>query len=101
MKKFIRMSYLAAGVAGLGFFAMSVLLLGVWPGLVLERQVRANSPAHPMPLTASDQRGGSVCGQGVCAYCHTQQIRFLDRDVRRFGAATLAWETIFDYPQLW
>ena len=42
-----------------------------------------------------------IYGQDGCAYCHTQQIRYLDTDVRRFGAATLAWETIFDYPQLW
>jgi cbb3-type cytochrome oxidase cytochrome c subunit len=101
MKRFIRMSYLAAGVAGLGFFAMSVLLLAVWPGRVLERQIRATSPDRPLPLTDSEQRGRTIYGQNGCAYCHTQQIRYLDRDVRRFGAATLAWETIFDYPQLW
>jgi cytochrome c oxidase cbb3-type subunit II len=101
VKPFLRMSYLAAAIGGLGFFAMSVLLLGVWPGHVLERQIRATSPAHPLPLTASEQRGRVIYGQDGCAYCHTQQIRYLDRDVRRFGAATLAWETIFDYPQLW
>jgi cytochrome c oxidase cbb3-type subunit II len=101
MKQFLRMSYLVAGVGGLGFFGMSVLLLGVWPGRVLERQIRTTSPGHPLPLTASEQRGRVIYGQNGCAYCHTQQIRYLDRDVRRFGAATLAWETIFDYPQLW
>lgn len=101
MKRLLRMSYLVAGIAGLGFFAMSVLLLGVWPGRVLERQIRSTSPEHPLPLTASEKRGRAIYGQDGCAYCHTQQIRYLDRDVRRFGAATLAWETIFDYPQLW
>jgi cytochrome c oxidase cbb3-type subunit II len=95
------MAYLVAGLGGLGFFAMSVLLLGVWPGRVLERQIRGTAPDHPLPLTASEQRGRMIYGQNGCAYCHTQQIRYLDRDVRRFGAATLAWETIFDYPQLW
>jgi cbb3-type cytochrome c oxidase subunit II len=80
---------------------MSVLLLGVWPGRVLERQIRGTSPDHPLPLTAAEERGRLIYGQDGCAYCHTQQIRYLDRDVRRFGAATLAWETIFDYPQLW
>ena len=54
-----------------------------------------------MPLTASEQRGRDFYGHNGCPYCHTQQIRYLDRDVRRFGAATLAWETIFDYPHLW
>jgi cbb3-type cytochrome c oxidase subunit II len=101
MKRFLRMSYLAAGIGGLGFFAMSILLLGVWPGHVLEQQIRETSPDHPMPLTASEQRGRVIYGRDGCAYCHTQQIRSLDRDIRRFGAATMAWETIFDYPQLW
>jgi mono/diheme cytochrome c family protein len=36
-----------------------------------------------------------------CAYCHTQQVRFADQDVTRFGAPTEAWETKYDYPQLW
>jgi cbb3-type cytochrome c oxidase subunit II len=101
MRRILRMSYLAAGIGGLGFFAMSVLLLAVWPGLVLERQIGVTSPGHPLPLTAGEQRGRAIYGQDGCAYCHTQQIRYLDGDVRRFGAATLAWETIFDYPQLW
>jgi cbb3-type cytochrome oxidase cytochrome c subunit len=101
VSRLLRMSYLAAGIAGLGFFAMSVLLLGVWPGRVLERQIRETSPDRPMPLTASEQQGRVIYGRDGCAYCHTQQIRYLDRDVRRFGAPTLAWETIFDFPQLW
>ena len=101
MSRFLRMSYLVAGVAGLGFFVMSVLLLAVWPGRVLEQQITGTSPDHPLPLTASEKRGRVIYGREGCAYCHTQQIRYLDRDVNRFGAATLAWETIFDYPQLW
>lgn len=101
MRRFLRMSYLAAGIGGIGFFAMSVLLLAVWPGAVLERQIRGTEPTHPMALTASEQRGRELYGHNGCPYCHTQQIRYVDTDVRRFGRATLAWETIFDYPQLW
>jgi cbb3-type cytochrome oxidase cytochrome c subunit/mono/diheme cytochrome c family protein len=101
MKRFLRMSYLVASVGGVGFFAMSVLLLGVWPGRVLQQQIRSTSPEHPLALTAAEQRGRIVYGQDGCAYCHTQQIRYLERDVRRFGRSTLAWETVFDYPHLW
>ena len=97
----IRMAYLAASIAGLAFFVMSVVLLGVWPGRVLERQVRAMSPERPLGLTDSEQRGRSVYGREGCAYCHTQQIRYVHTDMRRFGAPTLAWETRFDYPHLW
>jgi mono/diheme cytochrome c family protein len=36
-----------------------------------------------------------------CAYCHTQQVRYVHADMKRFGAPTLAWETRFDFPHLW
>ena len=101
MNRALRMSYLVAGLGGVGFFAMSILLLGVWPGRALENQIARTQPPHPPALTASEQRGRVIYGREGCAYCHTQQIRYLDNDVKRFGKATLAWETIFDYPQLW
>jgi cytochrome c oxidase cbb3-type subunit 2 len=85
----------------LGFFVLSVLVLGVWPGRVLEEQTRSMSPEHPLPLTASEQRGRVIYGLEGCAYCHTQQVRYVAADVARFGAPTLAWETRFDYPHLW
>ena len=99
--RFLRMSYLVASIAGVAFFVLSVLLLGVWPGRVLEEQTRKMSPDHPLGLTASEQRGRIVYSREGCAYCHTQQIRYLHADMSRFGAPTLAWETRFDYPQLW
>jgi cbb3-type cytochrome oxidase cytochrome c subunit len=95
------MSYLVAGLGGVGFFGMSILLLGVWPGRALEEQIRETQPEHPLGLTASEQSGRVIYGREGCAYCHTQQIRYLENDVKRFGKATLAWETIFDYPHLW
>lgn len=101
MNRGLRMAYVVASVAGVGFFVMSVLLLGVWPGRVLEQETRAMSPNHPLNLTASERRGRQIYGREGCAYCHTQQIRYIPSDTSRFGAATLAWETMFDYPQLW
>lgn len=95
------MAYLVAGVAGVVFFGMSVGLLGVWPGRVLAEQTQRMSPPNPLGLTAAEQRGRAVYGREGCAYCHTQQVRYVSADIRRFGAPTLAWETRFDYPQLW
>src|SRR5271169_5580595 len=100
-RRVLRMSYLVAVVAGLGFFALSVLVLGVWPGRVLEEQTRRMSPEHPLALTPGEQRGRVIYGREGCAYCHTQQVRYLRADIARFGAPTLAWETRFDYPHLW
>ncbi len=99
--KFLRMSYIVASVAGVLFFAMSVTLLGIWPGRVLEEQTRKMSPEHPLGMTASEQRGREIYSREGCAYCHTQQIRYLHTDMARFGAPTLAWETRLDYPHLW
>jgi cbb3-type cytochrome oxidase cytochrome c subunit len=95
------MSYLVASVAGVAFFVMSVALLGIWPRRVLEGQARAMAPEHVVALTASEARGRIVYAREGCAYCHTQQVRYLQTDVDRFGAPTLAWETQLDYPHLW
>jgi mono/diheme cytochrome c family protein len=95
------MAYMAASIAGVAFFVMSVALLGVWPGRVLERQVRAMSPERPLGLTVSEERGRAIYGREGCAYCHTQQVRYVHADMQRFGAPTLAWETRSDFPHLW
>jgi len=97
----LRMAYIVASIGGVGFFVLSVLLLAVWPGRVLEDETRRMSPQHPLGLTTSELRGREIYGREGCAYCHTQQIRYLQSDMARFGAPTLAWETRFDYPQLW
>ena len=99
--RILRMSYVVASVGGVLFFAMSVALLGIWPGRTLQEQTRTMSPEHPLGLSVSEQRGREIYSREGCAYCHTQQIRYLHTDMARFGAPTLAWETRFDYPQLW
>lgn len=95
------MSYLVASVAGIGFFGFSIVVLGVWPGKVLDSQIAASSPENLMSPTASEQRGRLIYGREGCGYCHTQQIRYLKADIQQFGAPTLAWETQFDIPHLW
>jgi mono/diheme cytochrome c family protein len=59
------------------------------------------APANPLGLTANEIRGRAIYASEGCAYCHTQQIRYTEADIARFGSPTLAWETQFDYPQLW
>ena len=100
-QRVLRMSYVVASVAGVAFFVMSVALLGWWPKRVLDEQTRAMGPEYVLPLSESARRGRAVYGREGCAYCHTQQIRYLHSDMARFGAPTLAWETRLDYPHLW
>jgi cbb3-type cytochrome c oxidase subunit I len=87
--------------AGAGFFALSFLALAILPGKELEDEIERVAPVTMPTLTASEQRGRVIYGREGCAYCHTQQIRSVAADVRRFGAPTEAWETKYDYPQLW
>jgi len=87
--------------AGVGFFALSFLVLAILPGKELADEIKRAAPVTIPTLTASEQRGRVIYGREGCAYCHTEQVRFLAADVRRFGAPTEAWETKYDYPQLW
>ena len=96
----LRMSYLVASVAGVAFFVMSVVWLGVWPARTLAEQARLTGPEHVVAATASEIRGRAIYAREGCAYCHSQQIRFTDADIARFGAPTLAWESRGDTPQL-
>src|SRR6266404_5385744 len=87
--------------AGVGFFALSFLVLAILPGKELADEIKRAAPVTMATLTASEQRGRVIYGREGCAYCHTEQVRSLAADVRRFGAPTEAWETRYDYPQLW
>src|ERR1700730_3336108 len=97
----VRFAHVVIFGAGVGFFALSFLVLAILPGRELEKSIEQVAPVTMPALTASEQRGRVVYGREGCAYCHTQQIRSLADDVRRFGAPTEAWETKYDYPQRW
>lgn len=98
-----RFSYVLALIfgAGVGFFALSFLVLAILPGKELADEIKQVAPVTMPVLSASEQKGRVIYGREGCAYCHTEQIRSLAADVRRFGAPTEAWETKYDYPQLW
>ena len=98
--KALRMSYIAASVAGVTFFIFSVSLLGLLPKSTLKDQIEALAPVANLELTVSEHRGRRIYAKEGCAYCHTQQIRFIDADIERFGAATLAWEDSMETPHM-
>lgn len=96
----LRMSYLVASVAGIGFFLLSVSLLGLLPHRVLEAQSRDLAPAEALALTPAELRGRDIYAREGCSYCHTQQIRYIEADIARFGAPSMAWEGRLDYPHM-
>ncbi len=99
--RWLNNAHVIAFGAGVGFFALSFLVLAILPGKELADEIKRTAPVTMPTLTASEQRGRVIYGREGCAYCHTEQVRFLAADVRRFGAPTEAWETKYDYPQLW
>ena len=94
------MSYLVASVAGIGFFVFSVSLLGVIPRQTLSQETVALAPGATLGLTPAEQRGRIIYAREGCSYCHTQQVRYTEADMQRFGAPTLAWEGRLDYPHM-
>ena len=99
--RWLRGAYVYTGVAGVGFFLFSFIVLAVWPNRALERQVAESKPKDLPLMTASERRGQAIYGREGCVNCHTQLVRFTLDDVRRFGPASEAWESERDYPQLW
>ena len=94
-------AYAAASVAGLGFFALSFLALGIIPARQLQAEFARTAPREIAPPTPAERRGRLIYARDGCSYCHTEQIRTIAADIARFGAPTAPWETRYDYPQLW
>ncbi len=94
-------AFVIAFVAGFGFFVLSFVVLGIIPARQLQAEIDRTAPRAMQPLTAAEEHGRQIYGREGCAYCHTEQVRVITEDVRRFGAPTAAWETQYDYPQLW
>ena len=92
---------LSCFVAGVVFFAFSIVVLGIVPSRYVAAEIRDSTPAAWRPRTAPEERGREVYARQGCAYCHTQQVRAVAADVRRFGPATENWETREDVPHMW
>ncbi len=99
--RWLETAYMMTFVAGVGFFVLSFVVLGVLPGRALASEIRKTAPSSMPELTASEARGRIIYGREGCAYCHTQQVRFVPADRARWGHPTEAWETRYEYPQLW
>jgi cytochrome c oxidase cbb3-type subunit I/II len=97
----LRSAYVLTGVAGLGCFLFSFVVLAVWPNQTLEGEIAASRPSGLPDLSASERRGRAIYGREGCVNCHSQFVRATAADVRRFGPASQAWETEKEFPQLW
>ena len=92
---------LSCFVAGITFFVFSIVVLGIVPSRYVVAEISDSTPAAWRPRTAAEERGRQVYARQGCAYCHTQQVRAVAADIRRFGRATENWETREDLPHMW
>jgi cytochrome c oxidase cbb3-type subunit 2 len=53
------------------------------------------------PLTAMQLTGRDIYIREGCNTCHTQMIRHDEREIARYGPATLAEHDVYEFPQLW
>src|SRR5580698_903908 len=98
----INTAYATTFGAGLLFFVVSFVALGIIPAILLHAELVRTKPAGAsLKLTPSEARGRAIYAKNGCGYCHSQQVRNLAADIQRFGPPSLAWETANDVPQLW
>ncbi|MGA3189472.1 MAG: cbb3-type cytochrome c oxidase subunit I, partial [Bryobacteraceae bacterium] len=98
----INTAYATTFGAGLLFFVVSFVALGIIPATLLHAEIiRTTPPGASVKLTLPESRGREIYAKNGCGYCHSQQVRNLATDIRRFGPPSLAWETANDLPQLW
>ena len=99
--RWLKNAYVLTAGAGLGLFAFSFVVLGLWPNRTLREQIARTLPTDHPARSASEQRGRAIYAREGCMTCHSQLVRFGEDDVRRFGPASQAWEGDGDAPQMW
>ena len=91
--RWLKNAYVLIAGAGIGLFAFSFVVLGLWPNWMLVKQIAQTKPADLPANRRSEASGRSVYAREGCMTCHSQLVRFTDDDVRRFGPASQAWES--------
>lgn len=100
MKIDVERSLLWTAVAAFVLFSIGAVLTTVVPPMVDRTLWVSEYPVHE--YTEQELRGIEVYKSQGCVYCHTQQIRKLDSDQRRYGwrlveaPASESWEYVND-----
>ena len=90
----------------MGGLLFGILLVSSIGGLVqivptLSQPSLSSVPAHVKPHTALQLAGRGVYMRESCHLCHTQHVRPLLAEVKRYGPASQAGEFVYDRPFLW
>ena len=102
MKIDVERSLLWTAIAAFLLFSVGAVLTTVVPPIVDKTLWTSDYPVHE--YTEQELRGIEIYKREGCVYCHTQQIRKLDSDERRYGwrlvdaPASESWEYVNDKP---
>jgi len=100
MKIDVERSLLWMGTGAFVLFAIGAVCTTVVPPMVDKSLWASEYPVHE--YTEQEQHGREIYLREGCVYCHTQQIRQLDSDQRRYGwrlvkaPASESWEYVND-----
>ncbi len=84
MKKLdVERSLILTAVGAFLFFAVGAALTTIVPPMVSPQMWHSDHPVHE--YTEQELRGIDIYRSEGCVYCHTQQVRKLDSDRRRYG----------------
>jgi len=93
-------------VAGMGFFATAVIVQGVVPAMTLDvakptvTDIASGAKVRAIDYTSEQKRGRKVYIREGCWYCHSQYIRSVTGETRRWGPLSQVGEYAFDQPEL-
>jgi cbb3-type cytochrome c oxidase subunit II len=96
----VEKSLILTALGAFVFFAVGAVLTTVVPPMVDKTLWTSEYPVHE--YTEQELRGIEIYKNEGCVYCHTQQIRKLDSDRRRYGWRLVqapeseAWEYVND-----
>ena len=87
-------------------FIVSVLIVVSIGGLaqimpLIFQPPGASRPPLQIPYTATEIAGRAIYIRESCGLCHSQQVRPLLAEVRRYGEPSLPEEFVYDRPFLW
>jgi cbb3-type cytochrome c oxidase subunit II len=100
MKFDVERSLILTAIGAFLFFAVGAVLTTVVPPMVDKTMWASEYPVHE--YTEQELRGIEVYKSQGCVYCHTQQVRKLASDQRRYGwrlveaPASESWEYVND-----
>lgn len=100
MKIDVEKSLLWTATGAFLLFAVGAVLTTIVPPMVSPEMWKSDYPVHE--YTEQEQRGIQIYLSQGCVYCHTQQIRHLASDERRYGwrlvnaPASESWEYVND-----